>query len=216
MKTNEVMTFIDFGTENTEVSFTFDNPLREAGKCNAQKKGTECRLSALQKVPHRVSVKDLMRQQGIDPEQRRKENIKKAKELAELEARMTPEQLNEVRRLQQEEHERKMKEVERERKKLEKQKKKEEKERNKQANRLLADDEEYMSAMSPEKQKALRELKAKQLAEDAEEAKAAEAKKAKKAKAAGAKKAKAEGKAKRKAKGKPKQTQKGGAVKDEV
>ena len=64
----------------------------------------------------------------------------------------------------------------------------------------MADNEEYMATLPPDKQEAVRQLQAKQLAEDAAEAMAAEAKR----------------KAKGKAKAKGKRKSKGGAVKDEV
>ena len=200
MKTNEAMAFIDFGTQNHEVTFTFEEPLRKAGQCNAMKKGEACRAEALKKLPHRVSVRDLMRSSGIDPDKRRVENIKKANELAEIEAKMSPEQLQEVKRLQQEEQERQRAELAKQQKKMEKQQKKERLERNKEGNRVMADNEEYMATLPPDKQEAVRQLQAKQLAEDAAEAKAAEAKR----------------KAKGKAKAKGKRKSKGGAVKDEV
>ena len=98
-KTNKVLTFVDFGTTHTQVTSEFDEALMKAGKCNAEKKSKICREEALAKLPMRVSVRDMMSASGIDPDKRRAENIAKAKKLAEIEASLTPEQLEEVKKL---------------------------------------------------------------------------------------------------------------------
>ena len=167
------MANLDFGRGNNEVTFTFQNPLEAACSCNRRKAGKKCRLEALHKVPMRVSVKDMMRQQGIDPEKRRADAIKQAKELAEIEAKMTPEQLDEVRRLQREQHERKRQEVEKARKEMEKERKKAQqeatKEATKEANRKLADEHQFMSGLDEAGRERVRALQKKQLEEDAAE-----------------------------------------------
>ena len=120
-------------------------------------------------MPMRVSVKDMMRQQGIDPEKRRADAIKQAKELAEIEAKMTPEQLDEVRRLQREQHERKRAGGGEGGKEMEKDRKKAQQEATKEANRKLADDHQFMSGLDEAGRERVRALQRKQLEEDAAE-----------------------------------------------
>ena len=119
---NEGLLFIDFGTGNTQVGEQFEKPLLKACKCNQQMRkaasealvedeqaieriravAAQCRNDALQKVPMRISIKDMMRAQGIDPEERRKQAIEAAKNLDKLQKEMeklSPEDRKEVQRL---------------------------------------------------------------------------------------------------------------------
>ena len=62
----------------------------------------ECRTLALKQMPLRVSIKDMMRKQGIDPDAKKKEAAERRKDLEKLKKDMetlTPEMQQEVRRL---------------------------------------------------------------------------------------------------------------------
>ena len=120
MYVNEALTFLDFGVGNTGIGSHFEQPLAKACGCNRELRkelhsanydeeeakvretAAKCRSGALSKVPLRVSIKEMMRAQGIDPEKRRKEAIEAAKGLEKLQeemAKMTPEEQKEVKRL---------------------------------------------------------------------------------------------------------------------
>jgi len=110
MYDNEDLTFIDFGVGNTGVGSVFDEPLMKAGKCNRElhklldevrqkpfdsdeknekariilrDDAAKCRGEVLAAMPMRISVKDMLRQQGIDPVERRRKAEEEAKKLSE-------------------------------------------------------------------------------------------------------------------------------------
>ena len=117
---NENLVFLDFGTTGTKIGPTFQQPLMKASACNGKLKkalreaqyeeqeasvreeGAKCRNGALSRVPLRVSIKDMMRAQGIDPVKRRQEAVEAAKNMAKLQeemAKLSPEEQKEVKRL---------------------------------------------------------------------------------------------------------------------
>ena len=97
------ITQIDFG-QNKELSDQFVNPLGDALKCNHEHKddpavASECRENALRPMPMRLSVKDMLRSRGIDVEARRAENIRRAKAMADVQKKLSPEQAAEMKKI---------------------------------------------------------------------------------------------------------------------
>ena len=121
LSVNEKLSFLDFGVGHTQIDAQFETPLTVACDCNRQlgaatrglangdakiatlrRETAECRTLALKQMPLRVSIKEMMRKQGIDPEAKKKEAAERRKDLEKLKKDMetlTPEMQQEVRRI---------------------------------------------------------------------------------------------------------------------
>jgi Ran GTPase-activating protein (RanGAP) involved in mRNA processing and transport len=125
--TDESLTFIDFGVGHTQVGDTFEKPLNAACRCNGQLRkelrdlpaaglneadkneleddskryAADCRAKALAKVPMRMSIKELMKANGVDREAQRKAAEEQAEQLSKLVEeieKLPPKQRDEVKR----------------------------------------------------------------------------------------------------------------------
>lgn len=121
MYENEALTFIDFGVGNTQVGPTFEAPLMKACRCNkllqedmktlwadygklesSRTAAAQCRKEALAKVPMRVSIKEMLKSQGLDPATRKANLKKQADEMDRLVKeyqKLPPDQQAELKRM---------------------------------------------------------------------------------------------------------------------
>ena len=121
MYANEALTLIDFGIGGTAVEKHFELPLLKACECNELLRGhvvgltdgteearaqrraaADCRKEALKKMPLRVSVKEMMRAQGVDISEQRKSIAEKAKRIEDFNRKLEaldPEERREARRM---------------------------------------------------------------------------------------------------------------------